>query len=515
MNHFPEVNHSPVLKSPNNRAIMVFENAGSKNEVVERNPILGQIAERETEHFLRSGLLVHTRAFRAEVLIESIAFQKAIRELEALHEIQNVHPWRIQIETLKKQLGFFEGMEKSLGEVFDAVKSMPFKLADREANHLRCWKWLDRLHREDCRFRYFGTRVQGPKVGSENYIISAQNAQGKFNLAINKIVDYFSKDAAEHGSWCFNNTPWRFFDPVNNALWLYFHNDVDKFKCMFFRIGISKSAGAIILSLRAHVPFGPAFGDPAAYELESSQVYKRRGWFTTAVGTETTSITDTVSINDTVTKNSGETVGENISENEGESLSKAKSRSKTTSLGESYQQTDTANWNNSWSYNNTYSNINSYSEGNSQGHGGGESVTNGKQFNEADQEGDTDTVGTNYSKTVGINKSTNHGVALSKMSGISAAKGRSFQTAEFSWGLAAGKPNGDHIIKWKDAYPEEGECYDSVISVFQNICKQLEIDLSNSSRGTKELTREQLIINVGNMIPLSANSGSLDHFKIK
>lgn len=515
MNYFPEVNHSPVSNNPNDSSGTVFQNADSKNGLLERNQFLRQIAERETEHFLKSELLVHTRAFRSEVLIESIALQKSIKDLEALEEIGKAHPWRIQIETLKKRLGLFEGMEKSLEEVFIAVNNMPFNIANRDANHLRCWKWLDRLHREDCKLRYFGTRVQGPRVGSEIYTISAENAQGKFYLAVNKIVDYFSRDAADRDSWCGINPPWRFFDPINNSLWLYFHNDVDKFKCMFFRIGIVKSTGAILLSLRAHVPFGPAFGDPADYELESSQAFKRRGWFTTAVGTETTSTTDTVSINDTVTTNSGETVGENISENEGESLARAKSRSKTTSLGDSFQKTDTANWNNSWSYNNTYSEINSYSEGKSHGHSGGEAFTNGKQFTEADQEGDSETVGQNYSKTVGINKSTNHGVALSKCSGISAAKGRSFQTAEFNWGLAAGKANGEHIIKWKDAYHEEGELYDLVFSVFQNVCKQLEKELSNSSRGIKELTREELLLLVGKRIPVGTNTASLDHLKNK
>ena len=416
-------------------------------------------------------------------------------------------------------------------------------------------KKINDLLLEEQRRRISNLRVLGPKVYTrEKKLEKSSLSTGALaeayvllaGLIAHSQLDPHSK-LTEVDSW-FEKEPGKDF-----SIWLYHHSKDQKWKCLFFKIAITRIAEDLVLSLEAYVPFGLE-GDPANYELESSDVFVRAGWRLTETLTKglnqsrslNLNVSNSVAVGETGGTSETETTGitttvgktENESDTEGTTSSQTRTEAESTggshSVGKSNAHSSSwfDNWSESsgyssnWSSGNQGTGVGGGSSGN-QGRGGGQSqgmtqtdsITDAESYNNSISDGTT--IGDSKSKTVGkgtsSTNSTSTGRAVQNQKGysntqtntqgvgITMGDGESIQISYRSFGIALGKPVTQHLEKWKEANVDASRVFDSVTSAFDSWGNRIESTLRTLSRGGVNIgsgSLEQRLPDIAQYIPL-------------
>jgi hypothetical protein len=337
------------------------------------------------------------------------------------------------------------------------------------------------LHEEQMR-KYRALRIQGPMVEEQRF--EGEKCNGMIAEAVVEMVKYITHVLSDPQSGL--RSLWRWMGQ-DGSIWLYHHSDHEKWKCMFFRIHVSRIYDNLSFSMESYVPFG--FGnDPAHYEMETSEVYLRPGWRTAEISSASYSTMNTFNLQSSITHTDGVSLGTSVSTNFSTNESTTTGTSETVSHSTNQSVTNTDSWFSNWSE--TMGSSTSHS-GLGVGAGGGatygssygQSYGGGTSGSRSDTYGTSDGISTGTSQS--HNKGTSQGESYSTQEGeqhsearttgvgIARSAGETLQVKVMGYGINLGKKSLEHLEKWKEANRDAARVYDNVQYLFKAMCKEI------------------------------------------
>lgn len=312
---------------------------------------------------------------------------------------------------------------------------------------------------------------------------------------VQKLSDYIQEGSRLSKLW-----RWMTCDEEDgDAIWLYHHEDFEKWKCIHFRIRVDAVARDLLFTIESYINFN--YGkDPTQYKYDSSSAYDRPDWIKTTVRSHTLSTSSAVSEQQTLTFTKGASRGETVTDSQGKATSTSASRSRSASRGKSVGRNESSSWSNSSSYSfpaNSYGR--SFSFGGSEGCSWG--ANEGATVSTTDGASQTENVSTARATQQGSSESISRAVSA----GFSCTDGKSVQLSYVAYGPDWGLSNKEHLKQWRDYNPEAAEIFDQVQELFAGICDELIKDLPLRAKGAGDQpvkTLDAVIARIATLIPV-------------
>ena len=351
----------------------------------------------------------------------------------------------------------------------DAVATGVFKAA-------KCEKRIQKVVSDEFARRSQVIRIQGPNVETETKVVV-----GCGGNRVNDARLYLLKQLANatESRTKYLGKLWQFMTS-DNSIWLYSHEDLKKYRCIFYRLHVDQlNSSDLQFGLSIFVPMGVCGDDPAHYSMAESQAFTRAGWASTTVSSKTISETDTWNVNQTKSRNYGHTLGKTLNQSYSQSRGEQKSSSHTSGEGESSTLGETTSWSESHSY--TRGSEQSSSTA-SYGTSGGKTISDTVSRNNSQ----TELVGIQTGETItegeGSSESESFGKSLAISEGVSEARGQSMQFQTFHYGVDFSVGNDVLFRQWLDANGDKKDEVSLLKDWFQSFVAKAEKHLDSKQR---------------------------------
>jgi hypothetical protein len=312
-------------------------------------------------------------------------------------------------------------------------------------------------------------RPMGPAVDAN--VRKAENCEGRYNTALRDCVEILDKEFKRGPRYA---QLWRWIardQDGHAAIWLYHHHPSEKWKCLYFRIGIERIIDDVVFTLESHVNFGLG-NDPTQYKIDQSRVYHRLmpGWSVTNENSKTFSTSNAVNVQRTLSLTGGGGVSRSVTQQQGVTLATSQSQSTSTSRGGN----DSGSWSNCSAFSLPARSLqNSYSVGGGDSRSWGETTSDSTSSSEA----------RNYGRSVAVQESINQSVAEAVSAGLSSTDGTSIQTTFVAFGPDFGVPEKELLAKWQNYNPDAAGIFRSVQHLFEAMCTKEIEHLQSMAKG--------------------------------
>jgi hypothetical protein len=376
-----------------------------------------------------------------------------------------------QIAEVEKNKRELERMQQTADEIRLRAVGPDSQFLGEEFVH-RTWRdEIEPLRINEAKRQLRAMRVQGPMI--QNRVERGHECGGLLGEAVVHAARLLREAAVDSGNRLGAMWRWLVIDKGVPTFWFYSHDANDKWKCLYFRMEITRTTDDLDFQLECYVPFGLP-GDPGQYPVEASQVISRPGWRRLDVFSESYNRSNTYSLNRSTTRTAGSSFGVSSGTNHSSQVSTTHTDSTNYALSTSDSLTEGF----SWFESEGRSQSGSFVDGNFGSNTGyGQSGNSGMTVGKTETIGGGTSVGTTEGVTIGTNESTsvNLSDSVAEMigDGFALTNGSSITVTHYNYGIDYSQSNDRLLEKWRTGNPDASRDYDAVIRLYESVCRKV------------------------------------------
>jgi hypothetical protein len=334
--------------------------------------------------------------------------------------------------------------------------------------------WRDHirpLRMKEAKRQLRAMRMQGPMI--QTRVERGHDCGGLLGEAVVHAARLLREAAVDSGNRLGNMWRWLVFDKGVPAIWFYSHDPNHKWKCLYFRMEITRTTDDLDFLLESYVPFGLP-GDPGNYPLQEAQTFTRPGWRRLDVFSESYNRSNTYSLNRSTTRTAGSSFGVSSGTNQSSQFSTAHTDSTNYSMSTSDSLTDGFSWFESEGKSQSgFLMDGGFSSNTGRGQSGNSATTVSKN----ETVGSGTSLGTTKGEVTGSNESTSVNVSDSVAEmigdGFALTHGSSITVTHYNYGIDYSQSDQLLLDKWRMGNPDASRDFDAVIRLYESVCRKV------------------------------------------